>query len=111
MPLPFFAGLAVGVIALRLYQNERLRAEIKDAGAKLRRSGVRAEDKLRQAAVSGLDTLAESSGRLRDRLDATPDPVVETKVTTAKATPKKAAATAPKPAPKTSRAKKTEGGA
>lgn len=114
MPLPFFAGLAVGVIALRLYQNERLRAEIKGAGEKLRQGGARAEGKLRQTAVSGLEALAESSGRLRDRLNATLNPATETKVTTRKAsvktaTAKPVAVAAAATAPKTARRKKPEG--
>jgi hypothetical protein len=69
--LPFFAGLAVGVVALRLCKNGRLRDEIKDAGQKLRRGGAKAEGKLRRVAVSGLDALAGSSARLRDRLEGT----------------------------------------
>jgi hypothetical protein len=72
MPLPFFAGLVVGVVALRLYKSDRLHARIKDAGQKLRHGGTLAEVKLRRAAVSGLDALAGSSTRLRDRLEGAP---------------------------------------
>ncbi|GHU00932.1 hypothetical protein AGMMS49960_10130 [Betaproteobacteria bacterium] len=71
MPVfPFFAGLAVGVVALRLSNNKRVRTEIKDVGQKLRQGSAKAESKLRRAAVSGLDALAGSSARLRDRLEA-----------------------------------------
>ncbi|MDR1890082.1 MAG: hypothetical protein LBQ81_12015 [Zoogloeaceae bacterium] len=80
MPVfPFFAGLAVGVAALRLYKNERLRAEIRSAGQKLRQNGALAEGKLRQAAISGLDTLAGSSARLRDRLEVASRPAAKKK--------------------------------
>ncbi|MDR1349912.1 MAG: hypothetical protein LBJ59_03845 [Zoogloeaceae bacterium] len=69
MPIfPFIAGLAAGVVAVRLYKNEQLRAELQSAGQKLRQKGTVAEGRLRQAAASGLGALADSSARLRDRL-------------------------------------------
>ncbi|MDR3158161.1 MAG: hypothetical protein LBU11_03955 [Zoogloeaceae bacterium] len=69
MPIfPFIAGLAAGVVAVRLYRNEQLRAEFRLAGQKLRQEGIVAEDRLRRAAASGLGALADSSARLRDRL-------------------------------------------
>ncbi|MDR2625999.1 MAG: hypothetical protein LBC37_06665 [Zoogloeaceae bacterium] len=72
MPIfPFIAGLAAGVVAVRLYKNEKLRAELLSAGQKLRQKGSGAEDRLRQAAASGLGALADSSARLRDRLQRT----------------------------------------
>ncbi|MDR3054991.1 MAG: hypothetical protein LBU53_06255 [Zoogloeaceae bacterium] len=108
MPFPFFAGLVVGVVALRLYKNERLRAGIKDAGAKLsqgvRESGALAESRLRQAAVSSLGALSESSARLRERLEEAPPNPVAVAAATAAATPiKTAAAKSAKPAPKQSK--------
>jgi hypothetical protein len=69
MPIfPFIAGLAAGVVAVRLYKNEQLRAGLQSAGQTLRQKGVLAEDRLRHAAASGLSALADSSARLRDRL-------------------------------------------
>jgi hypothetical protein len=69
MPIfPFIAGLAAGVIAVRLYKDEQFRAGVQSAGQKLRQKGTVAEDRLRQAAASGLEALADSSARLRDRL-------------------------------------------
>ncbi|MDR0673364.1 MAG: hypothetical protein LBF93_06845 [Zoogloeaceae bacterium] len=69
MPIfPFIAGLAAGVVAVRLYKNEQFRAGIASAGQKLRQRGSVAEDRLRRAAASGLGALADSSARLRDRL-------------------------------------------
>ncbi|MDR0736371.1 MAG: hypothetical protein LBF51_06005 [Zoogloeaceae bacterium] len=69
MPIfPFIAGLAAGVVAVRLYKNAPLRAGLLSAGQKLRQKGTVAEGRLRQAAASGLGALADSSARLRDRL-------------------------------------------
>jgi hypothetical protein len=94
MPVfPFVAGLVVGVAAVRLYKNERLRAEFKDAGKKLRQGGALAEDRVRQAAVSGLGALSGASARLRDRLDA-----AASAASTAPEAEKEAASTPVKPA-------------
>jgi hypothetical protein len=67
--LPFIAGLAVGVAAVKLYRNERFRANLRETGQRLRQSGEIAEGKLRHAAISGLDALSGSSARLRERLE------------------------------------------
>ncbi|MDR2637889.1 MAG: hypothetical protein LBB55_06075 [Zoogloeaceae bacterium] len=66
--LPFIAGLAVGVAVVKLYRDERFRANLRETGQRLRQGGGVAEEKLRHAAISGLDALSGSSARLRERL-------------------------------------------
>jgi hypothetical protein len=71
MPVfPFIAGLALGVAAVKLYKNERVRPGLEKAGRTLRATGASAQAKLREAAVSGLSAIETSSSRLREKLDA-----------------------------------------
>lgn len=104
--LPFVAGLAVGVAAIRLYKNEKVRTELQKVGKSLRKSSASAEEKLREtsaeaqeklrkAAVSSLSGIETSSARLREKLqkESSPKPA-----TPAKSLPKpKAAAGTAKP--------------
>ncbi len=103
--LPFVAGLAVGVAAVRLYKNDKVRTELQKVGRSLRKSGasveeklretsVEAQEKLRKAAVSSLSGIETSSARLREKLDSEPSPKP---TVPSRPSPKQKAATATKP--------------
>lgn len=59
--LPFAAGLLAGVAAIKLIRNDKAKKQLD-----------KAQDRLREATVSGLATLEHSSARLRDKLQAAP---------------------------------------
>ena len=59
--LPFAAGLLTGVAAIKLIRNDKAKKQLD-----------KAQDRLREATVSGLATLEHSSARLRDKLQAAP---------------------------------------
>lgn len=79
--LPFVAGLAVGIAAVKLYKNDKVHTELQKVGKTLRKSGASAEEKLREtsteaqeklrkAAVSSLSSIETSSARLREKLSS-----------------------------------------
>lgn len=74
--LPFAAGLLTGVAAIKLIRNDKAKKQLD-----------KAQDRLREATVSGLATLEHSSARLRDKLQAAPAaaPAAETPAAAAKA--------------------------
>lgn len=87
--LPFAAGLLTGVAAIKLIRNEKAKKQLD-----------KAQDRLREATVSSLATLEQSSARLRDKLQtATPD-AVPVQDADAPATEAKTAKPARKPAAK-----------
>lgn len=57
--LPFAAGIATGALAIKLWRNQTTRAGID-----------KAQDKLRQATVSGLEAIEHSSAKVRAKLAA-----------------------------------------
>lgn len=72
--LPFAAGLLTGVAAIKLIRNDKAKKQLD-----------KAQDRLREATVSGLATLEHSSARLRDKLQAAPAAAAETPAPEAKA--------------------------
>lgn len=106
--IPFAAGLLAGAAAIRLFRSDKARTGLNKARASL----GKAEDQLREVAVSGLTAVESSSARLRERLsttaDAPPAEIVEAVVmevetvtaAKAKATPRKKAAVPRKRTPK-----------
>jgi hypothetical protein len=58
---PFAAGLVAGAVAVRLLRDEKAKVRLD-----------KAQDRLREAAVSGLGTIESSMARLRDKIQAAP---------------------------------------
>jgi hypothetical protein len=65
--LPFIAGMAAGATVLGVARKVKISPRVNEAVD-------RAGRKIRQAAVSGLDTIQQSSGRWRDRLATDAEP-------------------------------------
>lgn len=84
--LPFAAGLIAGGLAVRLWRSEETQAGVK-----------KAQDTLRSAAQSGLDTLRETGAAVRQRFAGGEAPIAAAEVTAA-APKKKAAPRKRKPA-------------
>lgn len=66
--LPFAAGILAGAAAVRLLRDQRTRLDLD----KLRNSLGKAQETLREAAVSGLAGIEHSSARAKERLSAPP---------------------------------------
>jgi hypothetical protein len=58
---PFAAGLVAGAVAVHLLRGEKAKGRLD-----------KAQDRLREAAVSGLGTIELSMARLRDKIQAAP---------------------------------------
>jgi hypothetical protein len=58
---PFAAGLVAGAVAVHLLRDEKAKVRLD-----------KAQDRLREAAVSGLGTIESSMARLRDKIQAAP---------------------------------------
>jgi hypothetical protein len=58
---PFAAGFVAGAVAVRLLRDEKAKGRL-----------VQAQDRLREAAASGLGTIELSMARLRDKIQAAP---------------------------------------
>ena len=62
--LPFAVGLLAGAAAVRLIRDDKTRDGLE-----------KAQERLREATVSSLSAIEQSSARLRDRLVSAPDAV------------------------------------
>lgn len=90
--LPFAAGVLAGAVALRLLKTERTRSGLE-----------KAQDRLRDATVSGLEAIEHASARAREKLASAPGDTAEREVETAAAAQAAGEASAPaarKPAPR-----------
>lgn len=58
---PFAAGLLTGIAAIRLVRSEKAKKQLD-----------KAQDRLREATVSSLSTIEQSTAKLRDKLQAAP---------------------------------------
>ncbi|MDR1529549.1 MAG: hypothetical protein LBS40_03995 [Burkholderiales bacterium] len=67
--IPFVAGIAVGVAAIRFYKNEDVHQEWEKVKKRLCASTDSARKKLRDGTVEGLSRIEQSSARLREKLD------------------------------------------
>lgn len=76
--LPFAVGLLTGAAGVRLLRNDSAKEQL-----------AKAQERLREATVSGLNAIENSSARLRTRLDQTAEPAPSA---AAKTTPRKASA-------------------
>lgn len=82
--LPFAVGLLTGAAGVRLLRNESAKKQL-----------AKAQDRLREATVSGLNAIENSSARLRTRLDPSDDAAPSA---AAVSTPRKSASTRKKAA-------------
>ena len=98
--LPFAAGLLTGVAAIKLIRNEKAKKQLD-----------KAQDRLREATVSSLATLEQSSARLRDKLQTAPPAAAPAQDAEAPAAAAKAAKPARKPAAKRKTAAKPKAAA